>query len=96
MDRRLLRVALAALLLPTTAQAAPALGALPLALAAAASLEQGRCAGAALPAAGEARLADAPAQSKASAMRSSSRATRRLRRRGVHASFSKCLTHSST
>lgn len=68
MDGRLLRAGLgAALLLPGAAQAAPSLGALPLALSAAASLEQGRCASAALPAAGEAR-ADAPALTKASAI----------------------------
>ena len=69
MDVRFFRTALgAALLLPSAAQAAPSLGALPLALAAAASLEQGRCAAATLPAAGEARAADTPALSKASAI----------------------------
>lgn len=58
---------LAALALPAGAQAAT-LGSLPLALAAAASLEQGQCARAALPAAGETRAAPIPAMSKASAI----------------------------
>jgi predicted transglutaminase-like cysteine proteinase len=59
--------ALAAAALPTGAQAAT-LGSLPLALAAAASLEQGQCARAALPATGETRTAPAVAMSKASAI----------------------------
>lgn len=71
MDRRLTRAALAAGLALAAApavHAAPALGGLPLALAAAASLEQGRCASAALPAAGPAWVAPAPALSKAAAI----------------------------
>ena len=60
-------LAAAAAALPVSAQAATALGSLPLALAAAASLEQGQCAGMTLPAAGQARPAS-PAMSKASAI----------------------------
>ena len=68
MQRRLPIAACAALIaaaLPSSAHAAT-LGSLPLALAAAASLEQGQCATAALPAAGEAR--PAIVMSKASAI----------------------------
>lgn len=58
---------LAAAAAPSGAHAAT-LGSLPLALAAAASLEQGQCARAALPAAGETRAITVPAMSKASAI----------------------------
>jgi len=61
-----LGLTVAAIALPGAAQAATALGTLPLALAAAASLEQVQCATAALPAAGEARAVQF--QSKASAI----------------------------
>src|SRR5688500_13058965 len=70
MQRRLSFAACAVLMaaaLPAGAQAAT-LASLPLALAAAASLEQGQCARAALPAAGETRAAHAMAMSKASAI----------------------------
>jgi predicted transglutaminase-like cysteine proteinase len=70
MQRRLLYAACATLIaaaLPASAHAAT-LGSLPLALAAAASLEQGQCARAALPAAGETRAVPPIAMSKASAI----------------------------
>ena len=65
--RPLLALAAVAAIMPATAHASGALGSLPLALAAAASLEQGQCARAAIPASGEARAA-VPAMSKASAI----------------------------
>ena len=70
MDRRVIRAAVlaAAVALPGSAQAATALGALPLALAAAASFEQGQCASAALPASGAPAPIESAALSKASAI----------------------------
>ena len=70
MQRRLLYAACTVLggaALASSAQAAT-LGSLPLTLAAAASLEQGQCARAALPSTGETRTASVPAMSKASAI----------------------------
>jgi predicted transglutaminase-like cysteine proteinase len=70
MHRRLLAALIAttaAAALPAAAHAGVALGTMPLALAAAASLEQGQCATLAYPAAGEARVASA-ALSKSAAI----------------------------
>ena len=69
MERRILAalIATAAAALPASAHAGIALGTMPLALAAAASFEQGQCAMMAMPASGEARVAPA-AMSKSAAI----------------------------
>lgn len=63
----LVAMGIASAMAPSAAHAASGLGGLPLALAAAATLEQGQCARAALPASGQFRLPAAPI-SKASAI----------------------------